>query len=170
MLIETLKLSYTESLVCEWWYNVLCENSEQLYHKNEQLYRTDNSREQNDDKPNDENRNNRNHNEYNRSWNPQNHINNSPNDNHNHNNDNNHNYHNNHNHNPHNHYSNDNFRANSGRNDVRSGGQDLEYEDIDVDLSNMDESRNSFIKVVSNHQLVSKLKPKDRTKNIALLT
>jgi hypothetical protein len=47
---KLIKKSYllSESLVCEWWYNVYCENSDKLYHKNAQLYQT-NSGDQNND-------------------------------------------------------------------------------------------------------------------------
>jgi hypothetical protein len=34
--------------VCEWWYNVYCENSDKLYHKNAQLYQTNGGNQNND--------------------------------------------------------------------------------------------------------------------------
>lgn len=180
--------------MCEWWYNVLCENSEKLYDKNVELYTNP---KQNEDMSNDQKNDNDRDIEYSKSWN----YHNNPNDNHNSNNDNyathhrhRKHHHSHHNHRPHSHYSGNEFEANSNRQELLSkaptpmtGGSIVSpisapmstqmsapknTAEIDIDLSN-DESRQRGVQTVAdsaNEHIVSKPDANNRSKNIVFFT
>ena len=162
--------------MCEWWYNVLCENSEKLYDKNAELYP---NAKQNDETSNDQKSGNDNRDiEYSKSWN----YHNNPNENQMNNNDNlashhrhHKHHHKHHNHRPHSHYSGNEDEANSNRQELLSKAPASataavanSAAEIDIDLSN-DESKDRFVKAVANQQTVSKFGD-NKTKNIVFLT
>jgi len=128
--------------VCEWWYNVYCENSDKLYHKNAQLYQTNGG---NQNKDNNNVETNWNHNR----------------DNNNNNNNNNNNYKDFRN----NHYNDDdrknanNFKISSNARERYSLPNDRNDDEINVDFSNeeMSESKDKLFKTKLNDKLVSNI-------------
>lgn len=129
--------------MCEWWYNVYCENSDKLYHKNAQLYQT-NGGNQNKDNNNVET-----------NWN--------------HNRDNNNNYKDFRN----NHYNDDdrknanNFKISSNARERYSLPNDRNDDEINVDFSNeeMSESKDKLFKTKLNDKLVSNINLINKTKS-----